>query len=648
VNFNKSSIPDYMRPAPPPAPPPEETDWRDWALFLLALPLRFLGVVFVLVMVIPGFVSMWKLPEIARRAGVEQFDLTLRLMNLENAARPFLALGARADLQAGMVNFSPPLSPVGRTAAMFNLINVTTVRVDTSRQKGGGYLHKVTYSDGSTAEMTSTSAHLTVPAEEITAARRNVARVFDEKAAGEWRAILDWGEALFRSDWIDLQERDIVSAGVIPEPSGGTADERLWCVWKILSAGRPDSGEELFRLDESFDEAFPTPEARKAALAWAGDQYRRMQEEFESFKRNQEPSVTASGRWVTADGARIAEMRSLRRVLPPDTRRTRLWLLDQYVGLTPASRQATRERWLRLFAADSQEKAVALGQKIVDQRREAGEPLPDAPETLPLACVVQRLTGTDAYGKKCREALDAVLDAKNYNKIMVAVTTSYPNDEFIYLAASPDPLMLHNMNIKGTTVYGRLHRVFGLMLFFVFASYGLRTLLAAGIPLILAAGGTSRKLWKQHEEGRWNEPVWAWLSSATLTAVAGAMTARSSLPETLAVQIGGWDQLLLGAFAVAIFGGLLIGAFRRMVAIVLTLLSVDVEKTWLDEIFGAAFGACVLFHFGADPLSIIMAIATDAMAGGMMTLAHRRPKPDDADPKPKPNPGSFRPAPRPA
>jgi hypothetical protein len=90
------------------------------------------------------------------------------------------------------------------------------------------------------------------------------------------------------------------------------------------------------------------------------------------------------------------------------------------------------------------------------------------------------------------------------------------------------------------------------------------------------------------------------------------------------IQIGGYEELFLGAFTMTFAGGVLIAACRRMIAIALTAVGIDVEKTWLDELLGIAAGTFLLLHFGSDALSISLAIASDVMAGGLEWLGRRK------------------------
>ncbi len=131
-----------------------------------------------------------------------------------------------------------------------------------------------------------------------------------------------------------------------------------------------------------------------------------------------------------------------------------------------------------------------------------------------------------------------------------------------------------------------------------------------------------KPLWRKYLEGRGGEPFLAWLGGVTFATILGVLTARLTMPEALAVQIGGWDELFLGAFTVTAAGGILIAVCRHMLAIVLTHLGIDVEKVWLDEVLGILLGSYLLYHFGSDWLSIGLSVLSDVTAGLLEHFFH--------------------------
>src|SRR5205814_1597349 len=94
------------------------------------------------------------------------------------------------------------------------------------------------------------------------------------------------------------------------------------------------------------------------------------------------------------------------------------------------------------------------GRELEEARRKAGEPLPPPSDNVPLVCVIERLTGTDAYGERCREVAtevltplglireeDSVFNTRNVEfGLKMSIHFAYPNDDLFYLVASGDPL----------------------------------------------------------------------------------------------------------------------------------------------------------------------------------------------------------------
>jgi hypothetical protein len=399
---------DFPQDGPPPAP---RRGWFWWTHQTLVFPFRLAGLVF-LFLVIPGFVSLWGLPALAEKNDLELFDVTARVVNTENAARPLQPLGYTRAVQAAMIDLNPPRSENEKLLAWFSLVKLRTTRVQTTQGRDRRHEHRGACSDGRTFTISSTTPHLTVPEDEIARARAAVARVYDPRDRERTAAVLDWGENIFRTCWISKQELDIVPESLVPAPAGGTPDERLWCVWQVLTGGNPAAGEELFRLEALFREAFPRQAEQETALRWAQEFHGRQQEAYNSFRRRveQDPQTVID----TELSLREKTYAGFKQVLPPPTRWTYLWLLYQYAGLSPSSREAARDRWLGYFPDPNREQVLAMGERIARERREAGEALPDVPDVLPALCVVERITGSDPYGKKCREVLDAALGPRGY------------------------------------------------------------------------------------------------------------------------------------------------------------------------------------------------------------------------------------------
>jgi hypothetical protein len=107
-------------------------------------------------------------------------------------------------------------------------------------------------------------------------------------------------------------------------------------------------------------------------------------------------------------------------------------------------------------------------------------------------------------------------------------------------------------------------------------------------------------------------------------AAIGAVVAPLTLPGVVAVQMDSYGTLFLGSLAATAVGGVLIGCFRRLLAVVMIVCGVDVEATWIDEALGVLIGAYVLYHFGNDLLAIPLYALSDLTPGVIAAIWHRR------------------------
>ena len=300
------------------------------------------------------------------------------------------------------------------------------------------------------------------------------------------------------------------------------------------------------------------------------------------------------------------------RVLPPDTEWSRLWLLQQYVGLSPAAQTAARQRWFNFFPDNRREQVLSLGESLIEERRGKGEPLPNTPDVLPTLCVIERLTGTDGAGQTCDNAMSKLPVAETVHLVL---QLAYPNDDLYYLLASGDRLHLFPIRTgdRGSLSYYRT--VVGAMLVLAFiAALGMQTAIQWFAAWLFLRKST-RPLWRKHLEGRGEEPWYLAVVGIVLSAAIGCLTAPFSLPELIAVQIHSPAQLFLGALLATACGGLLIGTFRRLSALFLVAFGVDIEETWADEILGIVLGGMALFHFGNDFLAIALFALSDFLPG---------------------------------
>jgi hypothetical protein len=610
--------------SPGEAPAAEKGLWsRVMGVCLLPFRLAGLFLAFALLM---GCFGMWVIPDLAARHEVDMLPLVLRVLDDENTVRPFRLLHYQASIHGGLLDLRPPVGPSGREGSGKDPI----ASVKMTKAAGGGYVYEVRFASGKSKKLTATTAHTSVPPEELAAARQGVDRIFPPKDRTQRTAVLAWGESLFVTSWLTKYSPEVASLAQFPKPPTGTEDEQLWCVWQVLRGGGAPA-EDLDRLPEYFTQSFATSEDQTAALAWADALYDQLERIFQS-KRNY---FSVSKGSTTGREGRLAALEQLRRVLPPKNDWTLRWLLQQYVGLSPAAREAARQRWLGYFPASRQEQVVALGETLIEERRGKGEPLPNAPEVLPALCVVERLTGTDRHGQACCQA-EAKLPAVKL--VFGALQLAYPNDDLYYLLASGDPLSVYPFfrhDEMADSVYYVGMTIAMLTLTWLVGlgiQTGLRWIVA---PLVLRKA--TRPLWQKYCEGRGEGPFWLSLVSTFLLAGVGYLTAPWSLPELIAVQIGTPWQLYLGALMATMMGGVLIASCRRVIALFLITFGVDVEETWADEILGILAGAFVLYHFGNDFLAISLFAMTDLLPGlfpvalhylfGRRQAAHAVPQP---------------------
>jgi hypothetical protein len=574
-------------------------------------PFRLAGL-FLAFAVLLGCFGMWVIPDLAARHEVDMLPLVLRVLDDENSVRPFRLLHYQPAIQSKLLELRPVTAESTKTEALKDPV----LSVKPTRVAGGGYTYEVRFASGKGQKLTATTPHTTVPREELAAARLAVFRAFSQKDRAQRTAVLAWGESLFITSWLAKYNPEIAPLAQFPKPPEGTEDEQLWCVWQVLrSGGAPE--EDLDRLPELFTQAFPTAEDKTSALAWADAFYDQLELIFQGKKNYfHVSSGTASGR-----EGRLAAYEPLRRVLPPKNDWTLRWLLQQYVGLSPAARTTARQRWLGYFPASRHEQVLALGETLIEERRGKGEALPNAPEVLPVLCVMERLTGTDRNGQACSKA---EVKLPNVKLVFGALQLAYPNDDLYYLLASGDPLGVypffsHDNMDRGVYYVAVLMAMLALTwLVGLGVQSGLRWFAA---PLVLRK--SVRPLWKKYCEGRGEGPFWLSLLSMFAFAGVGYLTAPWSLPELIAVQIGEPWQVYYGALMATMMGGLLIASCRRIIALFLIAFGVDVEETWADEILGILAGAFVLYHFGNDFLAIALFAMTDLLPGLLPVVLRR-------------------------
>lgn len=609
------------------APPPERGGlW--WAWTLSTAPVRFVGL-FLFISLIPGLGLLWKMPKLADDNDVDLSLLTLRALDEYKAATPFLPLGYHPEVEAIFVNLRPDTDLVDESLHLLTL-NYYTIRargVKSVVMPGGEVKQTASYANGKTVTVTSTTPHLTVERAELAKARRAVRQLFPYKK--ERTQVLEWGESLFRASWMRQSGSSVVRRPTT-EPAVGSEAEHYWMAWKVLRGDGAAADEELPRLTELFDEAFPQPEDRAAALAWARGWFARRAQDFQVYQQHAKDSLVgltpSENDWRRSPYVH-SQIIQYKRVLPPANDWSYRWLVYRYFGLTEASRAAARQVWLRQFPVDAEARVLTYGEKILEQRREANDPLPPVPQTLPLVCAVERLVGSDPYGQKCRDLLARACPSdKSRLDLSLTTATLNPNDDLAYLQATPDALEL-----CPATSDSLRQRCLNLLSYggvIAFVALSLSTVLTWFVrPLIIQGGAVA--LWEKHEASRGKEPLWQTALGIVVAAGLAAATAPLSLPDAVSLQVSSQLDLFLGALAATILGGLLIATCRRLFALILVACRVDIEATWLDEVLGILAGGFILHHFGAEWLSIATAVLADVLPGvGACVLARLRRKED--------------------
>jgi hypothetical protein len=588
---------------------------------VVLFPYALAGALVFLFVILPGMFVMWRLPTLAARDDLDLTMLALRAVDRENAVRPFFPLGYRAAVRERLIDLLPDRGWTNQALEELSIgyLKAKVTALSTTTSAGGPFQHRVQHNFGAPREIVSAAPHLNVSREEFAQARRGVTRLFDPKNKKQWAAVLEWGESLFWTEWISLHALDDVPKSLIPAPAGGSEDERLWLVWQVLRGDDAAADDELARLPQLFEQAFPSAPDRAAALGWAEGLYGRLDAEAREYK------AWVKGQYPTGLGPslRYAEEAAFKRVLPPRSDAVAAWLVYRYPGLSEASRAAARRHWLALFPPGAADRVEELGRSLEAERRAAGEPLPPVPETLPLLCVVERLDGSDGYGQRCRDGLRGQYPGRAIANLEYAIEAAYPNDEIFYLTASRDPLQLSGNNNPGTTWAIKLRRVASRVIAIFYLTLGVGLLLHSRMTARVQPA-SSRPLWYRHLAGRGGGPFWLAALSVGFFAGVGCLLAPSGLPPLIAVQVEPPGELFLGALVATAFGGMTIAICRRLAALFLVAFGVDVETTWADEILGVLAGGGVLFHFGNGLPAIALFALSDIVPGLLVVLLHRR------------------------
>lgn len=596
-----------------------------WVREVIKFPFRLMGLL-ILVGLIPGSFLLWRLPTLADNSRVELTLLTLRAVDEDKFATPLAPLGYRPTIKKHMVEFEPEganYHHMALTVLTANFYRLCAVDQTCQQRPDGGLEYTISYNFGAPRTVKATTPHLDVSQEDLARARQSVAAIYP----GQWQEVLDWGECLFWTEWWRQNDLFQVPARLIPDPHGGTEDERVWLVWQVLRGSDQSADAELPRLGELFEQAFPKQEDRQAAMTWARELFERMEGNFHGHQialKNRLDNRVESARIEAWDGGDHSPVLvKLKRVLPPRTEWTYQWLVYRYVGLSEPSRAAAQQHWLSQFPAGARDRLLNYGAKIAQQRRFEGEALPPVPANLPLLCAVERLTGSDPYGRYCYDLIHREFGTgSGRGMLQMSINFGYPNDEIFFLQATRDPLSIHPFGGNNPTLTGKLERLTGAALVPLVGGLGFITLIQwIIVPLLVR--GSARRLWEKHCAGRGKEPVWLWALSVIFFASMGALLAPHTLPESILVNVGSQFELFLGALAATMVGGVLIATCRRFLAVLFIICRVDIEECWLDEVLGILLGGFILFHFGNDFLGIALFALSD-LAPGIVTSAWHR------------------------
>jgi hypothetical protein len=282
LGWGAATTPDATPESAPEPPPRGPLFWaREAGLF----PFRLFGVL-MLILIVPGMALMSRLPTLGRQHDVDLCLLTLRALNRAKAVHPLLPLGYRPGIQEHIVDLSPEttyfddfLTVATLTALQPQAISCKAKEVD------GGRHYIVKYTRTAPRKVEATTPHLTVSHDEIAQARAAVRRIFEPADEKQWAEVLQWGESLFWTEWLRMQHFSSVPKALIPEPLGGTEDERLWLVWQVLRGQGPAADKELLQLPELFNKALPGSEERDASLTWAQGLYERLEKDHKAWRR---------------------------------------------------------------------------------------------------------------------------------------------------------------------------------------------------------------------------------------------------------------------------------------------------------------------------------------------------------------------------
>jgi hypothetical protein len=547
---------------------------KSGCLRVFVIGARAMAMLLIFMMVV-GLISLWRFPSLAKRNEVDLTDLLIRCID-KYTLDPLHYLQDDRPLAAAAPGFPSDASTV----------------IVTTKKGPHHYEHLIQGSTDTELKGTTlrtTTPHTRIPAEELDRARQDLEKIFPRDDKDSWKQLHGWGKTLFVVWWENLKAKP----KVVIEPVDGTDEEHLWFVWKRLHTDMLRTAWDLTNLPELMDREYPKEEDRKAALKWAGEFYDNL--------------ARVSTYHVKEFNTKMREARKRLKdpvTLPPRTDWTLYWLLYTHLGLSPESKNEVNERWWTAFRDDRPDLVLSWGQQIRDARMQKGEALPSGGDAITLLCAVQRLTGTDAYGIRCREAFWTEMNQGKRDPNLLHLTIvfgCFPNDDLYYVSASGDSL---EVVWELSDVGARLGR---LMLFFllmwgvngwVFNLLGNRLLKLKDNPMYVSFRDR-RKLSAV--------PPSVFLAYALTPLLAWGL-AWFSLPLWIRAQISP-ARLLVEVYVSVLMGGILFVFLSQTVAVILIRMNVDPETTFLDEIITIPLGGFILLHFGNEIWSIAAFVA---------------------------------------
>lgn len=518
------------------------------------------------------------------------FLVRVPILAIQNSVDPFDLLLRCHDTHAGVPfrlvkGYSARVDPAFPFPSLGNITRIETT------PKGEQFEHTA-YDRVNVlvATVVTTTPHLEVTPEHLAWGRRGIDAMYPPGDVAAREQVRKWGEGLFVR-WWRLKNVPPIA------PADGTEDEHLWFAWQRLAAGVADE-RDLLRLPALLREAYPNKADRATALAWAKT-YHACQAAYLEQARQR-------GVW----GAEIPEVG-----LPPPTETTLAWLLYQYVGLTDASRGKAEERWAAYFPPNKLELAREWGARRKREREEAGEPLPPGPGPVDLLCAVERMTGTDGYGEKCRRLADEVITPPAWigegkawvsGAIQLALWGAFPNGDVFYLLTVSDPLGLHgnpwSEAEKADSTASQALEWLVVSVFVFSLAFGLRVWSLRLLPWLIGLGRNPRFLHYREQQARF---TWVgFLTGYVVVPVAIWGIAAQTLAPQLRLLVPTPLRLLPGVFTAVVLGGSFVLCVNRLVGLVLIRCGSDVSRTWLDVVIGTLLAGTAMYCCGNGWISI--------------------------------------------